>query len=67
MSATNQLDDAEKAYDVQVENSTGGGVQQQFIDPVAEKKVIRKLDFHVIPLVMALCTSRPMCRGAMAS
>ncbi|KAL1621667.1 hypothetical protein SLS56_009065 [Neofusicoccum ribis] len=53
MSAPDQLDDAEKAYEVQVENAAGGPVPN-LIDPAAEKRVVRKLDFHVVPLVMAL-------------
>lgn len=54
MSAPDQLDGAEKAYEVQVENAAGGPVPN-LIDPAAEKRVVRKLDFHVVPLVMALC------------
>ena len=29
--------------------------QEHHIDPEVEKRVVRKLDMHVVPLVMALC------------
>jgi hypothetical protein len=30
--------------------------ETQSIDPIMEKRVVRKLDRNIIPLVMALCT-----------
>jgi hypothetical protein len=37
--------------------------EQQSIDPIMEKRVVRKMDRHIIPLVMALCmvTSEKTC------
>lgn len=60
MSAPDRLDEAEKAYEVQIEsNNAGGSGGQQLAaaDPAAEKRVVRKLDYHVVPLLMALCKS----------
>ncbi|KAB2575506.1 High-affinity nicotinic acid transporter [Lasiodiplodia theobromae] len=57
MSAPDRLDEAEKAYEVQIEsNNAGGSGGQQLAaaDPAAEKRVVRKLDYHVVPLLMAL-------------
>lgn len=55
MSTSDHLDDAEKAPEVQVEDTPGQGTQQVFYDHAAEKRVVRKLDLHVVPLVMGLC------------
>lgn len=62
MSAPDRLDEVEKAYEVQIEsnNAGGGGQQPTAVDPAAEKRVVRKLDFHVVPLLMALCKSSPV-------
>ncbi|KAK8236989.1 major facilitator superfamily domain-containing protein [Phyllosticta capitalensis] len=51
-------DDTEKAYDhdVHIDNASlsAPGVPAYNIDPVVEKRVIRKLDLHVVPLLMTL-------------
>ena len=31
------------------------GYQYVVIDPVVQRRVVRKLDWHLMPLVMALC------------
>ena len=36
-------------------NGEGGGGQNHHVDPVIEKRVIRKLDLTVTPLVAGLC------------
>lgn len=50
--------DLEKNFeDVQLEQrqaSVDNGGSAPFIDPVIEKRVIRKLDWHLVPLLMAL-------------
>ncbi|KAI5238621.1 MFS general substrate transporter [Aureobasidium subglaciale] len=50
--------DLEKNFeDVQLEArqaSVDNGGSEPFIDPVIEKRVIRKLDWHLVPLLMAL-------------
>ncbi|KAF2147311.1 uncharacterized protein K452DRAFT_348077 [Aplosporella prunicola CBS 121167] len=51
MSAPDQTIDTEKAQELQIEQS---GLDSAHIDPVLEKRVVRKLDRHVLPLVMAL-------------
>lgn len=55
-------DDTEKAYDhdVHIDNASlsAPGVPAYNIDPVVEKRVIRKLDLHVVPLLMTLCKWR---------
>lgn len=45
--------DLEKAGETLHEEG-GDGQPQQHIDPEMEKKVVRKLDRHIVPLVMAL-------------
>lgn len=46
--------DAEKASSVE-HDAAGGPTQQHHVDPVIEKRVIRKLDLTVTPLVAGLC------------
>ena len=49
--------DPEKAdKDVQLENTNIAA--RPHIDPELERRVVRKLDWHVPPLVAFLCTSR---------
>jgi len=43
--------------EVQLENDTIGA-RARNIDPELEKRVVRKLDWHVPPLVAFLCESR---------
>jgi hypothetical protein len=51
--------DPEKANeDVQLESTTVGA-QAHHIDPELERRVVRKLDWHVPPLVAFLCESGP--------
>jgi hypothetical protein len=51
--------DPEKANkDVQLEGTTVGA-QARHIDPELERRVVRKLDWHVPPLVAFLCESGP--------
>lgn len=52
----------EKADLSQVESATTQapqGYEYYEIDPVVEKRTVRKLDLNVMPLVMALCTYAP--------
>jgi hypothetical protein len=44
--------------DVQFEDTTVGA-QARHIDPELERRVVRKLDWHVPPLVAFLCESGP--------
>lgn len=44
----------EKAQDSHVEDSPPEGTQWH-IDPALEKRVVRKLDWNFVPLVVALC------------
>ena len=50
--------DVEKNYeDIKLEarqGSVDNGGSAPFIDPVIEKRVVRKIDWHVVPLLMAL-------------
>jgi hypothetical protein len=34
------------------------GMRYVFIDKELEKRVVRKLDFHIMPILMALCISK---------
>lgn len=36
------------------------GYQYVHIDPAIQRRVVRKLDWHIMPLVMALCKLRSM-------
>ena len=36
------------------------GYQYAHIDPAIQRRVVRKLDWHLMPLVMALCKLRSM-------
>lgn len=40
---------------LRLEDGAAGTPGAHYIDPVMEKRVVRKLDWHVIPLVTALC------------
>lgn len=58
---------AEKAQELaQVEEPKGAeiaeapqGYQYVHIDPAVQRRVVRKLDWHIMPLVMALCKLPP--------
>jgi hypothetical protein len=56
-SSTQASEDPEKGdKEVQLENNTTG-VHTHHIDPELERRVVRKLDWHVPPLVAFLCES----------
>jgi hypothetical protein len=49
-------DEKATAEPAQVENSAPTeGMRYVFIDKELEKRVVRKLDFHIMPILMALC------------
>jgi hypothetical protein len=51
--------DVEKTEAIsQVEGNAPQGMRYAHIDPVVQKRVVRKLDFNLMPMVMALCKSR---------
>ena len=55
--STQASEDPEKGdKEVQFENNTTG-VRTHHIDPELERRVVRKLDWHVPPLVAFLCES----------
>jgi hypothetical protein len=48
--------DAEKTTEfAQVETAAPAGVRYVHIEPSIQRRVVRKLDTHLMPLVMALC------------
>ena len=49
--------DVEKAH-VEMQDEGNAVVHHHHIDPEAEKRVVRKLDWRVTPLVSALCMSK---------
>lgn len=48
-----EVADEQPARDVDTERNASEALD--FIDPVQEARVVRKLDLHVVPLFMALC------------
>jgi hypothetical protein len=60
--STQSSGDPEKTNkEVQLENNTIGA-RARNIDPELERRVVRKLDWHVPPLVAFLCESQPCSR-----
>ena len=48
--------DVEKSNPVShAENNTPQGMRYVHIDPALQKRVVRKLDLNLMPMVMALC------------
>jgi hypothetical protein len=47
----------EKFDSTEIENAAHDGQvhSEHEIDPIAQKRVVRKLDLHIVPLGMALC------------
>jgi hypothetical protein len=53
------MTDVEKTEAVsQAEGNTPQGMRHAHIDPVVQKRVVRKLDFNLMPMVVALCKLR---------
>ncbi len=53
--STANMNPVEKTDDIsQIENSTPR-MTQNHIDPSLERRVLRKLDFNMMPLIFALC------------
>jgi hypothetical protein len=51
-------------------NGTAGHLehsQETVRDAAIEKRVIRKLDLNLVPLVMAMCTFAPFCSAEVAA
>lgn len=46
---------SEKVENHQIEGDSAVASSQYVIDPAIEKRVVRKLDMRVVPMVMALC------------
>lgn len=59
--AINQLDSEKGAHDdiQKTEKGAHAGSDSAIIDPQTEKRVVRKMDLRVVPLVSALCTFSP--------
>jgi hypothetical protein len=58
------LGDVEKAHHASHVEGDHHGHQQPHVDPDIEKRVVRKMDRNIIPLVMSLCkiSSNPLSR-----
>lgn len=48
--------DIEKTEPVsQIEGNAPQGMRYVNIDPIVQRRVVRKLDFNLMPIVMAMC------------